>query len=472
MNRLGLGGKTVKLFSSFYENDYIRIEIGNEKSKKMYLKNGLRQGCSISPAAFNIAVRDIAEDSMNWDTGIPCGSWTVNALFYADDILLLATNEKLARESLAKLKSKCEKIGLNISMEKSKIVGMVEKKKSEGDGGDDLDTVLNQRYLGVEQNLRSNRAFLDSRVSMARKYANSCKALASTSPDPVLFVHTIWFMVALPGILYGTECILLSEDDVKKIESIQSNLAKFALQIHANSANIIAQLLGGFRPFFAIYWERILKYYTTMKKYDDFHWGKKALNENIRMGESSEYLDRVGKIWTTIGWDGEEKSIRGCIDTYTSRHINEERVKCYKTCRLLTKSTVEKVTNTSRMKFFGEKRKTYHEFITYDAGLGNRHPLPGEDTIKLCPLCLNDGKLVSLEEEHVLLECEALEQIRIRNGIRNMITRWEKEGNSENDNYKKFWMEANLDDKELTRRIHLAKEIRDIYLEATTIISR
>ena len=43
MDKAGFGGKVVKLFASFYEEDNVRIEVGNKLTRKMFLKNGLKQ---------------------------------------------------------------------------------------------------------------------------------------------------------------------------------------------------------------------------------------------------------------------------------------------------------------------------------------------------------------------------------------------------------------------------------------------
>ena len=43
MNKAGLGGRTLSLFSSFYNRDNIRFEVGGARTKRMFLKNGLKQ---------------------------------------------------------------------------------------------------------------------------------------------------------------------------------------------------------------------------------------------------------------------------------------------------------------------------------------------------------------------------------------------------------------------------------------------
>ena len=403
------------------------------------------------------------------DTGLTCGGVLINCIVYADDILIISTDKRLAEKGLNHLIPLCAEVGLNISKEKSKIVCMNAKEKEEGATQEGLEEVLMQSYLGVEMVIGKQVNFLGSRLRLAMKYFTSCKSLASSSPDPVLFATTIWFRVALPSIMYGTESIILTPYEIMEIEKIQSNLGKFILQLHGKAANVLANLLAGFKPFQSIYYERVLKYYCTMKNYDEFHWAKKALEESQRMGSDSAYAKRIGEIWTLLGWDGEEATIKYYTDLHGVNYINKERQAHYASCKLLGKSSLETIALKSHMLSHDVYGKAYHEFMTFDAGLGNRKPLDNEQPLKICVLCRNDGLLRDSGEAHLLFECGAMEGARIKLDMNSLLSEEGLDGDDIHARYKNFWTE-NVGRKTIVKKLTFAMEMRDIYLDAVGII--
>ena len=435
----------------------------------VYVDQIVHQGCSTSPCAFNLVMKTIAEGMCELTSGLTCNGKLISLIFYADDILIISMNEEEALEAINLLTELCRSVGLQISREKSKIVSAsINDTLGEQDS---LEMVLHQKYLGVFLQIGIQTAFLESKVNTAEKYARSCMSLASSSPDPVLFASIIWSNVAVPTILYGTEAVLLTMSEIRKIESIQHSVARYVLQIGEKSASPSTYLLGGFRPFFCVYWERVLKYYATIMTYDESKLARNALEENKRMGPGNPYVKMVDEIWTAIGWDGNKESIRDFVDAYSVKFINDERIRCYSSCRLLRKSDMGHVTQKSRMPFMSDVRKAYHNFILYDAGLGNRTPIPGFESIKQCILCINDGDVNELKEDHMLFECPPMESIREKYGINIMVSDKGWEHLSADDKYKAYWTE-DMGLIELERRTNLASNVKKVYMDAAHTLLR
>ena len=468
MNRLGLGGPIVKLVKSFYAADNVRIEIGGKRSRRLYLCDGLKQGCSTSPTSFNIVMSSIAERMNNSNSLIRCGNTGFGCLVYADDVLIISPSDSEMRNSIDLLEELCGEVGLKISLEKSKIVSTVIEKYDTGRGKLTLESVLSQRYLGVILEIGVQYTFLESKVNTAMKFVGSCMSLAKSSPSPFLFATVIWRQVAIPSITYGAEVIILSEAEIMEIEKQQNKLAKFILQLHHNSSGAVTQLLAGWKPFEVIYMEKVLKYYVKMREYPEGHWTKMAFRENLKMKGESDYVKKVGKMIEKIQWDGKKETLDETLAEFTMKTVNANRLRC-KSMRLLPKSTPGHLTHTSPLKDCDTQSKVYHEFITFNAGLGNRHPIPNYRRTIYCVLCENDNISCKLNEGHVLFSCEAMKPARMKVGIADFMQEPENNEARIECLYKKYWT-STIDYDLLKERIQAARVMQETYIEVAKTI--
>ncbi len=56
----GIGGKTYDIIKSMYKNNKFAVKIGNKHTEFLPQCRGVRQGCSLSPALFNIYINELA----------------------------------------------------------------------------------------------------------------------------------------------------------------------------------------------------------------------------------------------------------------------------------------------------------------------------------------------------------------------------------------------------------------------------
>ena len=84
---------------------------------------GVRQGCILSPCLFNLHAEYIMRNSGLYEAqaGIKIAGRNINNLRYADDTTLTAESEEL-KSLLMKEKEESEKVGLKLSIQKTKIM--------------------------------------------------------------------------------------------------------------------------------------------------------------------------------------------------------------------------------------------------------------------------------------------------------------------------------------------------------------
>ena len=85
---------------------------------------GVRQGCILSPGLFNFYAEYIMRNAGLEETqaGIKIAGRNINSLRYADDTTLMAESKEELKSLLMKVKEESEKVGLKLSIQKTKIM--------------------------------------------------------------------------------------------------------------------------------------------------------------------------------------------------------------------------------------------------------------------------------------------------------------------------------------------------------------
>ena len=85
---------------------------------------GICQGCILSPCLFNLYAEYILQNARldEAQAGIKIAGRNINNLRYADDTTLMEESEEDLKSLLMKVKEESEKVGLKLSIQKTKIM--------------------------------------------------------------------------------------------------------------------------------------------------------------------------------------------------------------------------------------------------------------------------------------------------------------------------------------------------------------
>ena len=416
---MGFGGEFLAALKSIYHNDSIKAAVNGMSTRSIYLGRGLRQGCSLSPLLFALYVVDMGQSLQMSLEGIKVGTVTVSCLFFADDLLLISTDEEglLRLLSLVKYHTDLINMEINTGKDKSEIISSV---GNEGDFWDVKDDAGNS-VLSLKQVIRYNylgSPIFDSLhktcnekqkicISKAHKYKGSCMYVSKSGPDVVDVILATWQNVALPSILYGTEVVPFSEATIDEIEKVQSQIAKFALGVPIGTANICSQIELGLKPFRHVLYEHQLKYYLRILKFDDSRWVKQALNEHYGM-KQSPYLRYICQIRTMLSlyeFPMKESKLVSMIDKFFIESINQK----------LAGHSLPWLLPIKRLRRIGyvqeSKNSTCLAKFRYDmVDNGRKYPRCGRVSVhNLCPLCPCS---ISNSVSHIAMYCPMVERTR------------------------------------------------------------
>ena len=121
---MGIPDHLTCLLRNLYAGQEATVRTGHGTTDWFQKGKGVRQGCISSPCLFNFYAEYIMRNPGLEETqaGIKIAGRNLNNLRYADDSSLMSESEEELKSLLIKLKVESEKVGLKLSIQKTKIM--------------------------------------------------------------------------------------------------------------------------------------------------------------------------------------------------------------------------------------------------------------------------------------------------------------------------------------------------------------
>ena len=358
--KMGFGGEFLESLKSLYKGDFVTCEANGVTSKPVFLRRGLRQGCSLSPMLFALYVSDMSKDLHASNLGVLLHRVCVSSLFFADDILLVARDADGLRMLLDIVQQHCKELDMKLSVSKSKVMSTTQD-VWELFGGDEvigaLDKVLQFKYLGLETKLSPSKSALvmmKKASSLANNYKKNCIGIARDGPDIVDLALALWMNIAMPTILYACEVVPFSQTVIKEIERHQSAVGKFNLGLPSNAPNISTTTILGIKPFKEQLYSAQLRYLVRLFKQDSSRWSKDAFIDHLEGGWPSPYIKYMGEIRSELElprWPRSVKEVDLALESHFVTKNNEE-------IERFSLPALEPLPKRARMSFVNESKES------------------------------------------------------------------------------------------------------------------
>ena len=229
--------KIIDAIANIYRNDYTEVQFG-EIRREIEITSGIRQGCTGSTILFKIVTYMIMAELDRRGTGYNDEHIKIKSLFFADDALLLSHSLEEAKENLDIITDVSREFGLEINIEKSNVLIFNLKDQPEYLGN--IKVVPKVKYLGIEIDNKRNyfKTQRDKIIQKAWKMANITYSVIERSCNKLLIGKTFWKSIVLPSVLYGTNIINLTEDNINELQKIENSVYRSILGAAHYSPNV------------------------------------------------------------------------------------------------------------------------------------------------------------------------------------------------------------------------------------------
>ena len=194
------------------------VRTGHGKTDWFQIGKGICQGCISSPCLFNLYAEFIMRNTglNEAQAGIKIAGRNINNLRYADDTTLMAESEKELKSLLMKVKEKSEKVGLKLSIQKTKIMASGPITSWQIDG-ETLETVADFINLGSKITVDGDCSHkIKRRLLLGRKVMtnldNVLKSRDITLPRNVPLFKAVDFPLVMSGCESWTKRKLSAEE--------------------------------------------------------------------------------------------------------------------------------------------------------------------------------------------------------------------------------------------------------------------
>lgn len=228
MKDLGIPSKLIRLVKMTLNTTTNQVKIKDRTSKEFMVSTGLRQGDPLSALLFNITLEKIFREAGLRRDGTIINK-TYQCIAYADDVALLARNEKQLKKVTSRLMEAAKEYGLVINQEKTNIMKIGTGQEDRVQPGITIQTrggvqvnfssVKEFVYLGVLINNKCDESReIDRRIAKSNKCAGALYKVIKSKDISRKSKFRIYNTVIKPIVLYGSETWVLNKKDQQKME--------------------------------------------------------------------------------------------------------------------------------------------------------------------------------------------------------------------------------------------------------------
>ncbi|KAI5717433.1 hypothetical protein M8J77_005795 [Diaphorina citri] len=219
-----LDWKDRRLLRELYKGQKVVVRIENDETEDVIIGRGVRQGCCMSPALFNLYAEKLLDEALATTTGIKIGNGNLKNIKYADDQAVLAESEGELQRMIENISETGKQYGMKINVGKTKtmVIGNIEEKISLKLEGEELEQVEHFKYLGgmIYANGSCTQE-IRSRICMGKSAFIKVQNLLTARRIPIKLRKRFAKCYIWSVVLYGSETWTMRKKEEKYLESFE-----------------------------------------------------------------------------------------------------------------------------------------------------------------------------------------------------------------------------------------------------------
>ena len=439
LSQLGISGKFYQAISAMYTNPSARVLLNDYETEYFNCPIGVKQGDSISATLFSIFINDLAKEIKNTKIGLNLGENVdngdlfLNILLYADDIILLASNENDLQFLLNIVENWCKKWRLEVNLTKTNIMHIRNARCPQSKfvflfNFRTVNYCHSYKYLGTTIN-----EFLNFNKTAEFQAEAAGRALGALITKTIkngglpYKIYSMLFECTVNSVSdYGSEAWgFVSRDAVDKIH-LRAARSFLGLPKHATSVGVMAEI-NWLTPVCRAH-VNMVRHYFRLQKMENGRLAKLIFNWDLQFSEHNNLDTWATEIKTIFETNNllhffqtqntcSISAISNLKESLFLKQTVELKNKCLDKPKLRTFITFKDFGSTPcyltiPMSFLVRKflalTRLSNLGIRLETGRYERPRL--EEHLRLCPACLDR---VSVENEiHVLFFCRIYEELR------------------------------------------------------------
>ena len=232
----GIPEPFINIFRNIYLNSSccVKTDIGN--TEFFDIVTGVRQGCTLSPFLFLLAIDFVMREAMNDpDLGIKWNNKScLTDLDFADDIALLANTKESLQKMTTKLEVAASHVGLRINSEKTKVMqlGNANTSTEITVGCQPIEEVKQFTYLGsVLSNDGNTEAHVNCRIGKASAVFQRLRQVWSATTINIKTKIRLYNTIVLPAAIYASETWKITTRIARKLNVFHESCLRRILGI-------------------------------------------------------------------------------------------------------------------------------------------------------------------------------------------------------------------------------------------------
>ncbi len=422
---IGLPEDFVSIVRSLYKSTITRVQYGTVFSDTVHVESGVRQGCPLSPTLFNLFIAGLIQELEDSQLGVKMHDIIIPALFFADDMVLLASSESQLQALLDLVGTYASSHALAFNGPKSSVLAFnagprVERVWTlqnaplfESDCAEIAESPV-YKYLGITTSTHKDPFHLHEK-NMVRKLALDAKILPTLfprAPGRPALQELVWRQVSLSGALYGAEILVPKKSTIEALDRVQRIVGRKILYDRAKSANegILGEL--GWLPIEFQLHMRCMNYRARLERMEDDRLTKQVFLHCNGLSRRSPWLTHCDDLFKKYQLD--VKALGARTSAFCKNQV-KKRVTMVYTAKWRDDQAGKPTMRFMRVAYLpcrispfldgGRAGFWLHRARTDELPLNSRvYPR----TSVTCPHCPSEKETL----EHFLLDCPAYELLR------------------------------------------------------------